>query len=732
MPFDFDFVDDYRGDGQIAKLRTPPHSLEAESSVLGGLLLDNEAFDRLSDLLVANDFYRLEHQLIYAAINTLIAQGKPADVITVHDHLQGQGNSEKVGGIAYVNDLAQYVPSATNIRRYAEIVRDRSLLRRLVTTSDEIADTAFNPKGRAASDIVDEAEQKIFKIGEQGKRNQQGFQSMDALVASLLTRVEEMADNPNDVTGVPTGFYDLDRMTSGLQAGDLIVLAARPSMGKAQPLDAKIRTLDGWKCIGALAIGEKLVSIDGEESLVTGIFPQGIKQIYRMTFSDGRSTECCSAHLWRVMYRDWDEPRVVSTDQLRDMLTKVRYKNRLWIDTVSGDFGSQDTLPMNPWLLDCSLDDGSRMLIPEQYLNACKATRLALLQGLIDTDGRVEKSGSIRLSTASKQLASDIALLVRSLGGWCSVATKKQATTNAEGACAPDLPAYVCHIRLRLADDGKRKKRLTLSHIEPTGQKECQCISVSHPSHLYVTDDYIVTHNTALALNIAEHVALQEGLPVAVFSMEMGAAQLAVRMVGSIGRINQSHLRTGRLTDDEWPKLVETIEKLRTISLHIDESAGLTTGEIRSNSRRLARQYGGKLGLIVVDYLQLMAGSTREGDNRATELGEMSRGLKMLARELQCPVIALSQLNRGVEQRTDKRPMMSDLRESGAIEQDADIILFIYRDEYYTKEACKEPGVAEIIIAKQRNGPTGVVKLAFLSSITKFESLASASNNGDF
>ena len=466
MSFDLDFVDDYRQDGQIARLRTPPHSLEAESSVLGGLLLDNEAFDRLSDVLVSDDFYRLEHRLIYGAISTLIGQGKPADVITVHDFLESQGNATTVGGIGYINDLAQYVPSATNIRRYAEIVRDRALLRRLVTTSDEIADTAFNPKGRPASDIVDEAEQKIFKIGEQGKRNQQGFQSMDKLVASLLDRVEEMADNPNDVTGVPTGFYDLDRMTSGLQAGDLIVLAARPSMGK-----------------------------------------------------------------------------------------------------------------------------------------------------------------------------------------------------------------------------------------------------------------------TALALNIAEHVALHEGLPVAVFSMEMGAGQLAVRMVGSIGRINQSHLRTGRLTDDEWPRLVETIEKLRSISLHIDESAGLTTGEIRSNSRRLARQYGGKLGLIVVDYLQLMGGSSRESDNRATELGEMSRGLKMLARELQCPVIALSQLNRGVEQRTDKRPMMSDLRESGAIEQDADIIMFIYRDEYYTKEACKEPGVAEIIIAKQRNGPTGVVKLAFLSNITKFESLASGASD---
>jgi replicative DNA helicase len=235
---------------------------------------------------------------------------------------------------------------------------------------------------------------------------------------------------------------------------------------------------------------------------------------------------------------------------------------------------------------------------------------------------------------------------------------------------------------------------------------------------------------TALAINIAEHVALNEGLPVAVFSMEMGAAQLAVRIVGSIGRIDQSHLRTGKLTDEEWPRLTEAIEKLRTISLHIDESAGLTSSELRANARRLSRQCG-KLGLIVVDYLQLMSGSSSDGENRATELGEISRGLKMLARELQCPVIALSQLNRSVEQRPDKRPMMSDLRESGAIEQDADIIMFIYRDEYYTKDACKEPGVAEVIIAKQRNGPTGVVKLAFMNKITKFESLASG-HNGDY
>jgi replicative DNA helicase len=455
------FPSDLAGDSQVAKLRVPPHSIEAESSVLGGLLLDNSAWDRVGDLLVDNDFYRHEHKLIYAAIGALINASKPADVITVNEQLQNQGKAEEMGGLGYLNSLAQYVPSASNIRRYAEIVRERSILRKLVSASDEIATNAFNPQGKAIDRILDEAEQKIFNIGEEGSRMKQGFQSMDTLVVELLDRVQEMADNPNDITGVPTGFYDLDRMTSGLQPGDMVVLAARPSMGK-----------------------------------------------------------------------------------------------------------------------------------------------------------------------------------------------------------------------------------------------------------------------TAFAINIAEHVALNEGLPVAVFSMEMGASQLAVRVVGSIGRIDQGHLRTGKLSDDEWPRLTEAIEKLRTVSLHIDETPGLTPSELRANARRLARQCG-KLGLIVVDYLQLMSGSGGSGgDNRATELGEISRGLKMLAKELQCPVIALSQLNRSVEQRTDKRPMMSDLRESGAIEQDADIIMFIYRDDYYNKDS-KDPGVAEIIIGKQRNGPTGTVRLTFLKNLTRFESLAS-------
>jgi replicative DNA helicase len=452
-------------DKQVAQLRIPPHSQEAESSVLGGLLLDNNSWDKVADLLAEADFYRYEHRLVFASITSLVNANRPADVITVFEQMQSQGKAEEIGGLAYLNSLAQYVPSSANIRRYAEIVRERSILRKLVSVSDEIATSALNTNGRPVTNILDEAEQKIFSIGEEGSRMRQGFQSMDKLVVQLLDRVEEMSKNPNDITGVPTGFFDLDRMTSGMQAGDLLVLAARPSMGK-----------------------------------------------------------------------------------------------------------------------------------------------------------------------------------------------------------------------------------------------------------------------TALAINIAEHVALHEDLPVAVFSMEMGASQLAIRIVGSIGRIDQGRLRTGKLIDDEWPRLSDAIERLKTVSLSIDETPGLTTSELRASARRLARSCG-KLGLVVVDYLQLMSGSGGgDGENRATELGEISRGLKMLAKELQCPVIALSQLNRGVEQRTDKRPMMSDLRESGAIEQDADVIMFIYRDDYYNKDS-KEPGVAEIIIAKQRNGPTGTVKLTFLKPITKFESYAGASSD---
>jgi replicative DNA helicase len=446
-----------RVDPQLESLRVPPHSIEAEQSVLGGLLLDNAAWDRIADFINEDDFYRYDHRIIFQHVVKLINATKPADVITVYEALSSTGKAEEVGGLTYLNALAQNTPSAANIRRYAEIVRDRGVLRKLITVSDEISGQAFNPQGKEVKQLLDEAESKIFAIAEEGARGAQGFQAIQPLLTQVVERIDELynRDNQNDITGVPTGFLDLDRMTSGLQAGDLVIVAGRPSMGK-----------------------------------------------------------------------------------------------------------------------------------------------------------------------------------------------------------------------------------------------------------------------TAFSLNIGEHVAIESGLPVAVFSMEMGGTQLAMRMLGSVGRLDQSRLRIGKLNDEDWPRLTHAIQKMNEAQLYIDETPALNPIELRARARRLSRQCG-KLGLIIIDYLQLMSGSS-SGENRATEISEISRNLKSLAKELNCPVIALSQLNRSLEQRPNKRPVMSDLRESGAIEQDADVILFIYRDQVYNPDS-QDKGTAEIIIGKQRNGPIGTVRLTFLGEYTKFD-----------
>ncbi len=446
----------------LASLKIPPHSVEAEQSVLGGLLLENEALDKIADLVTSTDFYRHDHRVIYEHISRLIEHNKPADIVTVAESLENSAQLSAVGGIAYLGALAQNTPSAANIRRYAEIVRERAVMRMLVEVGSNIAESAFSPQGKDAAQLLDEAEARIFEIAEGGQRSSQGFIDIKTLLPQVADRIDQLfqRDNASDVTGIPTGFSDLDSMTSGLQPGDLVIVAGRPSMGK-----------------------------------------------------------------------------------------------------------------------------------------------------------------------------------------------------------------------------------------------------------------------TAFSLNIAENVALDTGLPVAVFSMEMGATQLAMRMIGSVGRLDQHRMRTGRLEDEDWVRLTTALGKLNDAPMFIDESAGLNALEVRARARRLHRQCG-KLGLIVIDYLQLMA-ATRQGENRATEISEISRALKALAKELDVPVVALSQLNRGLEQRPNKRPVMSDLRESGAIEQDADVILFIYRDQVYNPDS-PDKGTAEIIIGKQRNGPIGTVRLTFLGEHTRFENFTGA------
>jgi replicative DNA helicase len=447
------------------RLRLPPHSAEAERSLLGGLMLDQRAWDNVADVVSSDDLYRADHRHIFAAIVALSERDQPADAVTVRDYLEQLGELQAAGGAEYLAQIVEDTSSAANIRAYAEIVRDKALLRRLIEVGGDISASAYETEGRMASELVDLAEQKVFEIADQGARRG-GFAALKQILPGTIDRLDVLSHSEGDITGISTGFAEMDRLTAGLQRGDLIIVAGRPSMGK-----------------------------------------------------------------------------------------------------------------------------------------------------------------------------------------------------------------------------------------------------------------------TTLAINIAENAAIAHKIPTAVFSMEMSAEQLSFRMIGSIGRVNQQKLRTGRLTDEDWTRIDSAVSMMSNVPIYIDDSAGLSPTEVRARARRLKREHG--LGMIVVDYLQLMQ-TAGHSENRATEISEISRSLKALAKELDVPVIALSQLNRSVEQRNDKKPVMSDLRESGAIEQDADLIVFIYREEVYQPDTARK-GIADIIIGKQRNGPVGEFHLTFLGEFTKFENLvAEAYSEGVF
>ena len=454
-------------DQETQKLKVPPHSIEAEQSILGGLMLDNSKWDVVGDRVIEEDFYRQNHKLIFRVISKLATNGAALDVVTVAEELEGVGELENAGGMAYLGLLVEKTPSAANVRAYASIVHERAVLRSLISVSGDISDSAFNPKGRTTADLLDEAERRVFQIAESRAGQDGGPQSINPILTKTLERIDLLFNSTETITGVTTGFTDLDEMTSGLQPSDLVIVAARPSMGK-----------------------------------------------------------------------------------------------------------------------------------------------------------------------------------------------------------------------------------------------------------------------TAFAMNLVESVLIKADKPVLVFSMEMPADSLLMRMISSLGMINQTRVRSGKLEEDDWPRLTSAVSMLKDRPLYIDDTAGLSPTEVRSRARRIAREIKTDFGMIMIDYLQLMQiPGSKEG--RTAEISEISRSLKALAKELNCPVVALSQLNRSLEQRTDKRPMNSDLRESGAIEQDADVIMFIYRDEYYNEDS-PDKGLAEIIIGKQRNGPIGKIKLSFQGQYTKFNDLSHVDYDREF
>ncbi|HET8797570.1 MAG TPA: replicative DNA helicase [Thermoanaerobaculia bacterium] len=789
--------------------RQMPQSPDAERAVLGAILINNNAFYRVIGTIDTEDFFKDAHRTIFAMMRRMAEQSHHIEPLTLKEELAKNAQLEQVGGISYISSLLDVVPDVANVERYARIVKEKSMLRRLIVMGNSVMRAALDPPGEPG-EVLNIAEKSLYEIAEGA--TEKGFVALDRITRTNMAAIEQIHSNAGRlVTGLPTGYDRFNEMTSGFQPGDLIILAARPSMGKAQPLDSKVLTRHGWKCMGSLEIGDELASIDGRESRVTGVFPQGEREVYRIELSDGRSAECCLEHLWRVHFRTWREPRVLSTSALIEMLQRKRYQGRLWIETFSGEFGDEGALPIDPWLLGVLLGDGtthgtsvgfstaSRELldavrqvtgdayqitssggydyrivqrgpktrghgyrepsalrvalaalgiwglrahekfIPKSYLGASLRQRTRLLKGLLDTDGWVETWGSVRFATSSERLARDVIELVRSIGGTASCFEKQSRFTYA-GQSRMGRRSYVCNLqippeaKLTLLHEKetrrrarKRLRRLTIRSITLSRFTQTQCIAVSHPSRLYVTDGFVVTHNTSLMMNIAESIALpgKDGQPragdrlysVGVFSLEMSKEQIGLRILSSESGVSNHLIRSGMLSERNWRELAEASARLAKGKIYIDDTAGMDPLEMRAKARRLKMEAG--LDLIMVDYLQLMAIKGKV-ESRQQEVSQISRSLKGIAKELNLPLLSLSQLSRRSEQRTgDHRPQLSDLRESGSIEQDADLVLFIYRDEVYNRDT-EEKGIAEIIIAKQRNGPIGDFKLVFRNDITKF------------
>ena len=786
--------------------RLPPHSIEAEMCVLASMMLDKEQIGGIQQLIHEKEaFFQVDHQIIYERLLDLYQAGKSIDPIILRAELEKRKLLEEVGGTAYLAQIVNTVPSAAHGTHYAQIVREKYMLRQLIAASNDTLRDAYAPHEETKL-IVDRAEKRIFDIA------QKEISGTVQPLETILHEVWEMITGQGQ-RGILTGFHEMDEMLNGLQKGELIIIAARPSMGKAQPLDAKVLTTAGWKPMGEVRVGDELASVDGSPSRVTGVFPQGKRQVYRITLADGRSTECCAEHLWRVHYRGWDEPKVVETARLIEMLGRKRYQNRLYVETFAGEFGSDQGLPLDPWLLGMMLGDGSmsgssvrfstaseeildrvrqsageemalsyaggydyrirqaagasqagvqgavanpvksalqsmglwgcdssKKFIPEMYKRATRVSRLRLLAGLIDTDGWVEKWGSLRFCTVSEQLARDVVELMRSIGGSGSY-TPKQPRYSYRGEQREGQVAYVCNLQhpdpaslqlvaekaQRLVSGRQRQRRLNIVSIEPTRMTETQCIAVSHQARLYVTDEFVVTHNTAFAMNIVEGIAADQQIPCAVFSLEMSKQQLAQRLLCSRGSIDSHKLRKGMLSNEEHQKLAMVVGELAKAPIFVDDSASLTVLDLRAKARRLKREHN--IQCIMIDYMQLMDNPGPE--SRQQQISEISRGIKAVARDLMVPVICLSQLNRAAEGRDGHTPRMSDLRESGAIEQDADVIMLLHREDYYQQktEGYQNTNLADVIVAKQRNGPTGPLQLVFDGRCTRFRNYASGGSD---
>ncbi|MFD6449561.1 replicative DNA helicase [Nocardia sp. NPDC060220] len=840
--------------------RQPPHDMAAEQSVLGGMLLSKDAIADVVEVLRPGDFYRPAHQAIYDTILDLYGRGEPADPVTVSAGLDRRGELKRIGGPPYLVTLTQTVPTAANAGFYAEIVAEKAILRRLVEAGTRIVQFGYaGADGQDVAEVVDRAQAEIYEVTE--RRTTEDFTPLEELLQPTMDEIDSIASRGGISLGVPTGFTELDELTNGLHPGQMIIVAARPGVGKALALDTPLPTPGGWTTMGEVRVGEDLLDAQGRPTRVVAATEVMVdRPCYEVEFSDGTVLVADEQHQWLTETRasrrsaqvfaevrttaqiadtvrcDTADKRinhsVTNAEPLQlperellvppytlgawlgdgtsaaaqitsvdpEIIARIEAEGIVAVPSRSAQWRFQLTLPADepvaarpcvvcgteftpftsevrtcgrscggkarfvsepvpaPTCSQCggpsiglrlcqscrnsvgSVQARLRTLgvpgdkhIPTAYLRSSESQRRALLAGLLDTDGTVTHGGSAQFAVTSERLFRDVQELVVSLGYRCGVSTKRvrgrseQSSTCYTLTFATDDEVFglyrkaLLHKERRAAVSTARSNSRYIVDVRRVESVPVRCVEVDNADHLYLAGRSMVpTHNSTLGMDFMRSCSIKHGMASVIFSLEMSRTEIVMRLLSAEAKIKLGDMRSGRMSDDDWTKLARRMSEISEAPLFVDDSPNLTMMEIRAKARRLKQRHD--LKLVVVDYLQLMS-SGKKVESRQQEVSEFSRHLKLLAKELEVPVIAISQLNRGPEQRTDKRPMVSDLRESGSLEQDADMVILLHRPDAIERDDPRG-GEADLIVGKHRNGPTATITVAHQLHLSRFVDMA--------
>lgn len=846
--------------------------MAAEQSVLGGMLLSKDAIADVLEVLRPGDFYRPAHQSIYDAILDLYSRGEPADPVTVSAELDRRGELKRIGGPPYLITLTQTVPTAANAGFYAEIVGEKSILRRLVQAGTRIVQFGYaGSDGQDVAEVVDRAQAEVYEVTE--RRTAEDFLPLEELLQPTMDEIDSIASRGGISLGVPTGFAELDEITNGLHAGQMIIVAARPGVGKALALDTKLATPDGWTTMGEVMVGDQLIDAHGKPTrVVAATDVMTDRPCYEVEFSDGSVIVADAQHQWltetrasrksaqaaKTQYNGYRSQQtfaeVRTTEEIAKTVrcnTKDARLNHSVVNAEAIQLPERDLL-VPPYTLGAWLGDGSSSCaqitsadpevltriegeglrvtksaaatlrysiqlpseevvvkecvvcgkefspfplnvrtcgqscggkarfmsepvpaaacvdcgapttglhrcqacrstvgtvqarlrtigvlgdkhIPTEYLRSSEAQRRALLAGLLDTDGTVTGGGSAQFSVTNKRLVDDVRELVVSLGYRVQMSTKRVKGRSEASSTAYTLTfatddivfgrhrKQLLHKERRAASTTVRSGSRFIVDVRPVASVPVRCVEVDNIEHLYLAGESMIpTHNSTLSMDFMRSCSIKHGLPSVIFSLEMSRTEIVMRLLSAEAKIKLGDMRSGKMTDDDWTRLARRMSEISEAPLFVDDSPNLTMMEIRAKARRLKQRHG--LKLVVVDYLQLMS-SGKKVESRQQEVSDFSRQLKLLAKELEVPVVAVCQLNRGPEQRTDKKPMVSDLRESGSLEQDADMVILLHRPDAIERDDPRG-GEADLILGKHRNGPTATITVAHQLHLSRFVDMA--------